>query len=132
MKIIADANVLFSLVKEGSVTERIVSDFRLQIYSVDFVLEELKNHEDVLLRKSGLQSFAQVESVLKKRVIFVRAADLKKELKKIHALVCDEKDLIYFALAEKLQLLIWSNDKHFKEQTLFDVVTTKELLELLF
>jgi len=132
MKLIADANILFSLVKSTSVTNEIVSDFDLKLYSVDFVLDELEKHKSILLKKSGLKTFSQVVTLLNKYVIFIKVADLKSELKQMQHIVSDEKDIIYFALARKLDLVIWSNDKHFKEQIKFDVVTTKELIHLLF
>ncbi len=132
MKLIADANILFSLVKPGSVTEELVSEFNLQLFSVDYVLFELEVHEKILLKKSGLQNFAQVTELLQKRVTFVRVSDLKRELAEVQEIVSDENDLVYFALARKLNYIIWSNDKHFKEQSVFDVVTTKELIEILY
>jgi predicted nucleic acid-binding protein len=132
VKLIADANILFSLVKKGSVTEELVCEFSLQLYSVDYVLDELEKHKAVLLKKSGLSSFTEVKALLEKHVMFVKASELHSELKDVKKLVSDEHDLLYFALAKKLRFLIWSNDKHFKEQDVFDVVTTKDLIEILF
>ncbi len=131
MKIIADANILFSLVKKGSATEILVKNQGLKLISVDFVLEELENHTEVLLKKSGFQSFNEVQTFLQKHVVFVKASALKKELREVANLVSDETDLIYFALAKKYNFVIWSNDKHFKEQDVFEVLTTKELIEVL-
>jgi predicted nucleic acid-binding protein len=43
----------------------------------------------------------------------------------------DEKDTPFLALAWQLSCPIWSNDKHFKEQTIAEVYTTKDVAELL-
>lgn len=132
MKLVADANILFSLVKKGSVTEELVTSFGLELYSVDYVLDELEKHKAILLKKSGLKTFKEVKDILEKYVTFVETKGLISELHNVQQLVSDENDIIYFALAKKLNLVIWSNDKHFKEQEIFDVVTTKELIEILF
>ena len=43
----------------------------------------------------------------------------------------DKDDVDFIALALKLNLPIWSNDKDLKKQTLAKVYTTKEVISLL-
>ncbi|MFT4310028.1 MAG: PIN domain-containing protein [Candidatus Woesearchaeota archaeon] len=132
MKLVADANILFSLVKKGSSTQYLVDNFNLQLISVDFVLDELYNHKIELLKKSKLNSFDDVKKILDHYVIFVDAKSIKKELKEVAKLISDENDIIYLALAKKYDLVVWSNDNHFKKQSLIKILTTADLVKLLY
>ena len=44
----------------------------------------------------------------------------------------DSKDVIYFALAMKLNGCIWSNDKKLKNQNRVEVLNTEEIFNLIF
>jgi predicted nucleic acid-binding protein len=43
----------------------------------------------------------------------------------------DEKDTPFLALALQLNCSVWSNDKHFKQQSIAGAYTTEEVIELL-
>lgn len=46
-------------------------------------------------------------------------------------IIKDEKDIEYLALAMKLKMPLWTNDKLLKNQNLVKAITTADLIELL-
>ena len=129
MKFVVDANILFSLAKPSSATNSIISSFSLKLIAPDFALIELHKYKEELSKKSGLDFNSAIKS-LKEKVIFVDKSEYSELIKKFSSKISDEKDIVYLALASKLELPIWSNDKHLKEQSDIEVFTTAELIEL--
>jgi len=131
MKLVADANVLFSLVRETSVTRQLVDQFAIELVSPVYVLDELKNHKTELLKKSGQKKFEAVLEILNRYVQFIELDYFKKQISSVKEIISDPSDIVYLALAKELDLVIWSNDTHFKEQSIIHVVNTAELIDLL-
>ncbi len=131
MKFIADANVLFSLAKPDSVTSDIVKTRKVTLLAPDFAIIELHKYKEDLLTISGEKNFASVIESLKKKVVFVDYSEYKDKMNESSLKISDQKDVTYLALAVKLNIPIWSNDKQLKEQSIVDVFTTKEVIELL-
>ncbi len=129
-EIIADANILFALANPSSATRKIVEYYGLQLISPEYVLEELKRHKEELEEKSQL-SFVSIEKYLREKITFVPFKEFFSKSDKIFSTIKDPSDLPYLLLAHHLTLPIWSNDAHFKEQTLIKVYTTTELIMLL-
>lgn len=131
MKLVVDANVLFALAKSSSVANSLISKYPLKLISPDFAILELAKHKQELLNKSDIKSFEKIIELLKKKVIFIDKSEYSESVKKLSEHISDSKDIAYLALAVLFKTSIWSNDKHFKEQSLVDVFTTKELIEFL-
>ena len=131
MKLVADANVLFSIAREGSVASLIIAKYRLLLYAPSFSLDEIAGHNKEFVSNSGLRTFRQAEQRLLKMVHFVRLSEFRNEVKEAAGKISDPKDIVYVALAGKIGCPVWSNDRHLKEQSEVPVFTTKELIELL-
>ena len=131
MKLVVDANVLFALANPSSVANAIISRIPLNLVSPDFALTELFKYKEVLVKKSGAKNFDSVINSLQKKVIFVDNSEYRCKIKEVSPNISDPNDVTYLALALKLGIPAWSNDAHFKEQSLVDVFTTRELIELL-
>ena len=130
MKLVADANILFSLAKKGSSAERIAARFGIKLYSPDYVLSELAEHKKEIEEKTG-SSYSEALSRMKKYVIFIEEKEYRHHLKEAEDGLPDKEDAPYYALAMKLSVPIWSNDKHLKKQDKAITLTTKELIDLL-
>ncbi|MBU3941768.1 MAG: hypothetical protein KKF74_02545 [Nanoarchaeota archaeon] len=130
MKFVVDANVLFALSKPSSVANSLFSKFSLKLFAPDFALIELHKYKGELSDKSGVDFNSVIKSI-KEKVVFVDKSEYSGLIKEFSSKISDPKDVVYLALASRLNLPIWSNDKHFKEQSLISVFTTEELLELL-
>lgn len=130
MKFVVDANVLFALAKSSSVANSLLSKFSLKLFAPDFALIELHKHKHELTSKSQLDFNSAIKS-LKDKVIFVDKSEYSKLIKEFSSKISDSEDIVYLALASKLSIPIWSNDKHFKEQSLIPSFTTENLIDLL-
>lgn len=129
MDFVVDANILFSLSKPSSATNKMVSDLSLKLFAPDFALEELYKYKEILSEKSGLD-FDSIINSLKDKVEFINKSEYLGLIKKFKDKISDEKDLVYLALGSKLKLPVWSNDSHLKEQSEIDVLTTYEIVSL--
>lgn len=130
MKFVVDANILFSLSNPKSAASFLFSEFSLRLFSPDFALSEINKYKHDISVKSRID-FNTVLNILKEKVIFLKKSAYSKLIKKLSSKISDIKDIPYLAVAYKLKMPIWSNDKHLKEQSLVPVFTTKELVEFL-
>jgi len=128
VRFVIDTNIAFSLLKKGSFSKRFLRKYKLELYSHPVILDELDEHPEELCRnlKVSLNKFDRI------REIFSKLVNLKKkpspqQLNRARSLISDPEDTPYLALAIKLGADIWSNDPHFKEQSVVSVFTTEEL-----
>lgn len=130
MKFVIDANILFALSNPKSAASSLFSKFSLKLFSPNFSLVEIEKYKDELSIKSKID-FNSAIKLLNERVIFIDNSEYSGLIRELSSKISDPKDVPYLAVAHKLKLPIWSNDKHLKEQSLIPVFTTKELIELL-
>lgn len=130
---IIDNNILFSLMKPDSSASKIFELRPFKFVAPEFIKSELDEHKEECMRKSGLakQEFEARRADVEVKIRFISVDAYKKFLKKAVKMVDDSDDAPYIALALALRTPIWSNDPDLKEQSLVDVFTTKELIELL-
>src|SRR3989344_7705844 len=131
MKLVMDANVLFSsLIKEG-LTRKILLEEEFYFYVPRFVISEFFEHMEELANKTKVNF-----TLLKRKMneIFklsnmnlVGAEEFGDFVEKAAKFSPDEDDIMYFALALKLNCPIWSNDCKLKEQRKIVIYSTEEL-----
>ncbi len=129
---IIDNNILFSLMKPDSSASGIFERGALKFAAPEFIKSELREHKDECQAKSGLpkKEFEQRKAEIEARITFFSVESYKGFLKKAVKEVSDPDDAPYVALALALKMPIWSNDTDLKKQSLVDVFSTKELIEL--
>ena len=143
MKLVVDASAIFSaLIKQNVPFEliRILPKIGWELYSPEFVFDEINEHKDRLLHFSELSEdelmflidllFKKIKIIPKSK--YSRFISESKSLLTVKGDLVDEKDVPYLALALSLNSAIWSDDKHFKIQSEVEVFTTKELTNLFF
>ena len=137
MKLVVDANILFSFFRDNPVRFIILnsSSFNLQLFSPAHVLDELNNNIPDLVKYTKLSS-SKVKSligVLKEYMSIIPSSEYKEFESKVKQLSPhrSDKDIPYFALALKLDCAIWSNEPSFKQQSKVEILNTKELKEIL-
>jgi predicted nucleic acid-binding protein len=138
LDLVIDANILFSALLKDSTTRRILTLYtlgNLRLYAPPDLIEEVLRYipylakkariskEDVSLLLNELLTYADIQISDKGR--FGRYV---KEAKKISP---DPSDVSYFAVAMERHCRIWSNEKRLKRQKSVEIVTTKELLDML-
>ena len=132
---IVEANVIFAALIKKSDNFKLIfllHKMGIELYSPQFVFEEIKKREEKLLRLSKLdilelklalnQLFRNIKTVPKSRYesFLTEAKSIFPE---------HPKDAPYFALSLKLKVPLWSNEKLHKKQSKVKVYSTSELLK---
>ncbi len=131
MRLVVDANVLFSALIKDSISSELIFSKGLELYTPQIILEELAKHLGYLKGKTQrsdiefnrlIESFKTAVSVISNKELssFVEGADIISP---------DPNDILYFAVAIMLGAPIWSNDKALKKQDRIKIYTTAELLK---
>ena len=132
MKLIVDANILFSaLIKEGLTAELLISD-KLQFFAPEFLFTEFAKYKDLILRKThrNEEEFNHFLEILKEQISIVPKKEITPFMDDANKISPDPKDTIYLALAIALKSNIWSNDKKLKlDQTKITIYSTDELIK---
>jgi predicted nucleic acid-binding protein len=128
--------VLFAALIRRNATFLLLFEDSLKLYAPDFISDELALHKDELLEKTSQTSseFDQAYLALSKRLHMVPTSRFAGHVPDAQALSPDPKDVSYFALALYLggDVALWSNDKRLKSQDRIAIVSTSELIELLY
>jgi predicted nucleic acid-binding protein len=131
MRLVVDANILFAALIKNGMTSDLMSEHEL--YSPLFLIEEFKSYESELKNKTSRtdEEFDFIFKILTDYIIFVDLSYDLFNIQKAIKISPDPKDVVYVALALKLQCPIWSNDKKLKEQKEVIVYSTDDLLKIL-
>ena len=129
MKLVVDANVLFSSIIKRSFTARMLFDLRIKLCMPEFYFIEFLKHHSLLLAKSGLslKDFDRTAELLWSEIEIIPDGQLRPFLPAAAALVLDRDDWLYLAAALAENADLWSNDKGFKKQSRVKVWSTGEL-----
>jgi len=113
MRLVIDSNVVFTVIIAGDKSKafRIIRDYDLTLYFPEDGLSEFKKHKDKLKKYS--REF-ELKSFLAFSLIHVIPSEIYED--KVSeayniAKQFDEKDTPFIALALKLNIPIWSNDR---------------------
>ena len=134
MKLIVDNNILFSIMKPNSVASKLFSFLNSEFVAPSFILHEFNKYNDECFKKSGLskKEFNQRKNEIFAKIKFVEFNEYKEFLQEAIKVLIDEDDAPYIALALKIKTQIWSNDKDLKKQNKVTVLSTEDLINILF
>lgn len=134
MQVIVDANVLFAALIKKSHTRHLLLNSSWNFYVPEFILSEVYKHLPTLESKTGLSSDELNELVSKlllaAKIKVIPLVEFKDCLEKARQVSPDPSDAHYFALALKINCVIWSNEKRLKNQSVVRVLNTSELIEM--
>jgi len=133
MQFVVDANVLFAALIKDSITAEILLDDFILFYVPEFVFEEFSKHKDEILEKTKRthEEFEFAYQTLRSHIKVVPKEEYESMLEYAEKLSPDPDDVPYFALALKLKIPIWSNDKRICKQNEVKVYNTHELIRLI-
>ena len=133
MMLVLDNNSLFSVMNPKSVSAYLFSSIRAEFIAPEFIKSEFEKYKEIILSKSKLSEheFEIRQKEIEESIEFFEKSKYEEFLKTAKASISDPDDVDFLALALLTNSAIWSNDKHFKEQSLIPVFTTKELIEIL-
>jgi predicted nucleic acid-binding protein len=132
MNLIVDANVLFAaLIKDGATAKLFFVD-GIHLYAPEYLHEEFEEYRSEILKKTHRTStqFEEALSELSGRIHFVPVDEFESAIKDAEQISPDIDDAIYFALALKFEMPIWSNDARLKNQSAVRVYSTSDLLNI--
>ena len=134
---VVEANIIFSsLIKRSNNFKLILlfSKIGIDLYSPEFVFEEINKREEKLLKYSKLNSseLRFLINELFKNIKVVPKSQYESSLSEAKSMFpTHPKDATYFALSLKMNIPLWSNEKLHKKQSKVKVYSTSELVNLL-
>lgn len=134
MRLILDNNILFSVIKPDSTNAFFFDNMNADLFAPSFIKDEFNKYEKECLIKSGLsrKEFSERKKTIFSRINFIELNSFNNFTKIAEKFCPDKNDIFYFALALKLDVPIWSNDKNLKNQDKIKVISTEDLLNIFF
>ncbi|MBI2130124.1 hypothetical protein HYU07_07915, partial [Candidatus Woesearchaeota archaeon] len=106
----------------------------VKLHCPESLSKEVEEHKSRIKILSNLPS-TELDLLLKKlkeKIKSFSLSEYEKFLKQANSLISDKEDTEYLALSLALNKMpIWSNDPHFKKQSIVEVFNTKELVDKL-
>jgi predicted nucleic acid-binding protein len=129
MRLVVDMNILFSFFKKWTFTRRLITQHDLVLYAPSYALKEIKKYENEIKKKGKIDAsvFDLYKQIVSWFVTFVPSTEYESCKEEAIAISPDPDDVVYFALALKLQCPIWSNDKALKKQSSVKIFSTPEV-----
>jgi len=131
MKLVVDAGIIFTALTGFGVTKKLIFLKDLELFSPMQLLEEIGKHKPRILELSSFSSeeIEELLELIKRRISFIPESEFNSFIENANSSIPDKDDTSYLALALSREIPIWSNDEHFKRQSLIEVFNTKELVE---
>lgn len=133
MKLVIDANILFSFFKKKSFTRNfILSHPEIEYFTSVYVFEELDKHKNIIQKKAkiGDKVYDLIMRELKEYIEIVGLKEIKEKWDAAKDICPDPNDVPYFAVSLRIKCPLWSNDKKLREQDKVMVLNTGELVEI--
>lgn len=135
MKVVIDANELFSLLIKGSRdSKEILFSNKIELIAPEFIFVEFLNNKEEILCKThrGEEEFLEVFSIFQDKIRLIAQQEFESLIDEACNLFPEHtKDSPYLALALKYSCPIWSEEKLLKKQNKIEVLNSKELAETL-
>ena len=136
MRVVLDANVLFSALILDSTTRKLILEYDGTFLFPEYIFEEAEKHKEEILQKSGMNSyeFNKLLALILRKVIIIPSEVLAPYRQEPYEIAkdIDANDMLFFACALAYKdSVIWSNDSRLKKQSQIKVINTEEAIELL-
>lgn len=133
MKLVVDANILFSFFQKKSFTRSFILNHpEIEYFTPTYVFDELEKHEGTIKKKANIEDriYRLIIDEIKEYVEVVGVESLEPHWEKAEEDCPDPGDVHYFACALAKDCPLWSNDGKLKKQDTVKVIDTEELVEL--
>ncbi|MBI5000189.1 MAG: hypothetical protein HZB92_01485 [Euryarchaeota archaeon] len=132
MDLIVDANILFAALIKDSATANLMFVDRLRLYAPEYLLDEFEECRKTILKKTHRppEKLDQVLAEISARIHFIPNTEFDSLLDAANNISPDPDDSIYFALALKSGMPIWSNDQRLKKQRVVRIYSTSDLIHI--
>ena len=133
MLLVVDANIIFSALVGGNLTELFLSH-KLELVAPELLFVEIYKHKEELKQKSHLSEeyFELLLSLLEKRVKTIPLEEYINFFSEAEKMLGEHfKDAPYIALALRLQCPFWSYEKRFRRFKEIESLTTEEVAKVI-
>ena len=133
MDLVVDANILFAALIKENITSELLLKREIHLHAPDFIFTEFEKYRDYIKNKSERtdEDFDHLLEVFKRNTKLITKEEIQPYIEKAKSITPDIGDAPYFAIALKLKIPIWSNDKDLKEkQSEIVIYTTADLMKL--
>ena len=132
MKLVVDTNIVIAALLKDGLTRKIIFERKYILYTPAYTLSEIEKYKGHICAKAHitLEEYEEIIQGLFHYIHIISAKIYSLQLVAMEKQISDIKDMPFLALADAINATIWSDDKHFKEQKIIKVYTTKELLAL--
>ena len=134
MILIVDTNVIISAALRQSITQDLIFNLAFQLYTPEFVGDEIEKHKRDILNKSGYteERFNSILSLIFSRITIIPEDEYLSHKNEVLKFTPDKKDWPFLALAKHLDAALWSYGSDLKKkQSVIKVFTTSDLIKLL-
>ncbi|MDO8740023.1 MAG: PIN domain-containing protein [Candidatus Woesearchaeota archaeon] len=130
--LVIDANILFSALIKDSITAELLFQEGIVLSTPEFIMQEFLKYEEEISKKTSRtkEEFIQIMHMLKDIIAIVPNEEYSGFMDEAEKISPDKKDIMYLALALKLNCGIWSNDKKLKCQDKVRVYSTEDLIKI--
>ena len=134
MRIVVDTNrILSALLKDGT-DRKIISSQNIDFFSLGYALDEIENHMDYIIGKSGLpkENVDTLLNLIMEKIDIVTHEEIEAKMNEAMEIMekIDQKDAPILACALAIQNDgIWSEDKHLHKQKRVKAWHSEDLLE---
>jgi predicted nucleic acid-binding protein len=125
--------IKFAALIKDNITSELLLKREFHLFAPEFIFEEFEKYRDYLKKKSERteDDFDHLLEVFKRNTFLVVKEEIKPFIEKAKTITPDIGDVPYLAIALKLQIPIWSNDKDLKEkQSEIVIYSTSDLMRL--
>lgn len=132
MDLVVDANVIIAAIIKENISYTLLFREDFHLYTAEYIFTEIEEHKKEILKKTKKteEDFYKLIETLKRRIHLVPLEELIPCLNKAEKIDPDPDDVIYFALALKLNCALWTNDKDLKQQDKIRIYHTHDLVKL--
>ncbi|WP_461865750.1 PIN domain-containing protein [Thermococcus sp.] len=135
IRFVIDTNVIFTAIisRTGPPARIIIGEYAL-LYAPEFMLDELEKYKLLLFRKGKYSTAGALEVVLEKiltKVTVIPEGLYADALSHALEVTPDPKDAPFIALAMKMDVPLWTNDRELKKVDAIKVVDTEEVMNML-
>jgi len=134
MDLVIDANILFAALIKSGITHELMLEGNIHLYAPEYLLEEFNGKREIILNKTdrSYMEFDEILDIFRRRIEFIPFEEIEPYIEQAKEISPDIKDIPYIALALKMHISIWSNDKELREkQDEIEVLTTRDVMDIL-
>lgn len=133
MDFVIDANILFAALIKKKFNYNLLFRNELHFYAPEYIFKEFDKHKAEIFSKTEntREEFDRLTEVLKRRIVLVPLEELVQYVEEAEKITPDPDDMVYFALALKLNIPLWTNDKKLKKQDRVKIYSTEDTVKLI-